>query len=1082
MTFDLSRIRFDARKDFLGVVMQQGRVQLDSDWNEWVAQLSRRLQTGTLDMFNGSVVPRVTPDGFLITLAGGTMSIGAGRIYVDGLLAENHGGLPLAWNPSLAELTGTAPLDFATQPYLRHYPSDEFSSASLPEGGQHLVYVDVWQRDVSAIEQPDLIETALGVDTTGRRQTVWQVKVLEGVGNISRDTPDEDIPGWREATEPSAARLSVGVGAPPDEEENPCLISPTAGYRGLENQLYRVEVHTGGPLGKATFKWSRDNATVASRVTHINPARDRITVESIGRDDLLRFNDGDWVEITDDWRELNNLPGDMRRIKAGGGVDEVARTLAFDTPLPAEPASINDSGNFPVGGNNATDPARNTRVRRWDHAGQVRREDGGVVQNLNDPGSNGEIVIPPAAIGLFIEHGIVVHFDLNPDADLHPSGGEFKSGDYWVFAARSADASVELLDRAAPLGTHHHYARLARVRFPNDETDFRTLWPAIVEAGDGDCGCSVCVTAEGHNSGTATIQQAIDSIKDTGGTVCLGIGSYNLDRPLDVIDARSLTIRGQGWATSLVGTEPGSILNIDHSKSVTLELFTVIASAGKSGVSSVVAVRNSIDFKADHINVLGLAVDSGTSIGIGLSGVMLGVDVSHCAIIAERGIAVEGSGKVSYALIAELSIEHNLFFCSQRAINFDEYSLHFGSSCINANLMLTGSDVAIVVTGAVLQKSQMLISENTILSSGDGIRAGVDCLTIKGNKISGTGRQSGNAIVLQQGLYPVSVDQLIISENRLSEFGGNAIAINCRFETISISENMIKEMGLGALVMSQDGAAERLSFNGNECHQLGLLARDDNTAFAAVQLIRVARSDLLNNVIAGVALQSISSPAVDALRTAAIGQLHVAGNRFFGIGPDRLSSVAGVNAAHCLPPFDRFSFENNSIERLGDENQKPTPINWQAINIMPDAVQVRYFAEAHFILNEKGGEGYLLTATGVDAVDSLASSVAIRGNYLRAHLTNVALNQSNQVGSLLFSENHCEVTGEGSKAFLLGDFRARTINVSNNHLIGARDRESMILATQIKRAIVIGNTATGPIVVQGDAVPLDINLTNIIGF
>ena len=110
------------------------------------------------------------------------------------------------------------------------------------------------------------------------------------------------------------------------------------------------------------------------------------------------------------------------------------------------------------------------------------------------------------------------------------------------------------------------------------------------------------------------------------------------------------------------------------------------------------------------------------------------------------------------------------------------------------------------------------------------------------------------------------------------------------------------------------------------------------------------------------------------------------------------------------------------------------------------------------------------------------AKVVIRGNHLRAHLTNVALNQSDQIDSLLFSENHCEVTGEGSKEFLLGDFRARTINVSNNHLIGARDRESMILATQIKRAIVIGNTATGPIAVQGAPVPFDINLTNIIGF
>ena len=197
MSFDLSRVRFDARQDFLGVVMQQGRVQLDADWNEWVAQLGRRLQAGSWDTFNGSVVPRTTPDGFRIEAAGGNLSIGPGRMYVDGLLAENHGGTPDAWDPHLAELAGTTALDYLDQP---HYPEPP----ALPAAGPHLVYLDVWQRDVTALQAPGLIEPAIGVDTTGRRQTVWQVKVLSNVGAISCATPDEDVPGWAAATAPSA--------------------------------------------------------------------------------------------------------------------------------------------------------------------------------------------------------------------------------------------------------------------------------------------------------------------------------------------------------------------------------------------------------------------------------------------------------------------------------------------------------------------------------------------------------------------------------------------------------------------------------------------------------------------------------------------------------------------------------------------------------------------------------------------------------------------------------------------------------------------------------------------------------------
>jgi hypothetical protein len=41
-----------------------------------------------------------------------------------------------------------------------------------------------------------------------------------------------------------------------------CEIAATAGYRRLENQLYRVEVHEGG--ASPTFKWSRENGSVAA--------------------------------------------------------------------------------------------------------------------------------------------------------------------------------------------------------------------------------------------------------------------------------------------------------------------------------------------------------------------------------------------------------------------------------------------------------------------------------------------------------------------------------------------------------------------------------------------------------------------------------------------------------------------------------------------------------------------------------------------------------------------------------------------------------------------------------------------------
>ena len=43
MSGDYSRWSFDPRRHFGAVLMQQGRVHTDADWNEWVATALRRI-------------------------------------------------------------------------------------------------------------------------------------------------------------------------------------------------------------------------------------------------------------------------------------------------------------------------------------------------------------------------------------------------------------------------------------------------------------------------------------------------------------------------------------------------------------------------------------------------------------------------------------------------------------------------------------------------------------------------------------------------------------------------------------------------------------------------------------------------------------------------------------------------------------------------------------------------------------------------------------------------------------------------------------------------------------------------------
>ena len=79
MSADLSRVRFDPLLDFSGVILQQGRLLLDGDFNELAAILDRRLRAETVDLTSfgpdpdhagSSWVPRQTPDGFRISVSG----------------------------------------------------------------------------------------------------------------------------------------------------------------------------------------------------------------------------------------------------------------------------------------------------------------------------------------------------------------------------------------------------------------------------------------------------------------------------------------------------------------------------------------------------------------------------------------------------------------------------------------------------------------------------------------------------------------------------------------------------------------------------------------------------------------------------------------------------------------------------------------------------------------------------------------------------------------------------------------------------------------------------------------------------
>jgi hypothetical protein len=597
VTFDTSRSTFDPWNDYAAVVMEQGRVLLDSDWNEWLAEISRRTRAGTLDLLGRAAYPPTTPFAFQITAAvsgtGNSVSIGRGRMYVDGLLAENHGDSSKAtWDPALAEPSGSPqpppttdpdPLDFTAQPYL--------PGASVPtDDGAYLAYLDVWTRPVTFLEDPTLIDKAVGVDTTGRLQTVWQVKFLAVPSGTtwSCGTPDSEIP----YPPASAGQLTTAV--IPNPASGPCCLTDDTGYTGAENQNYRVEIHQGGTgsdtanLTGATFKWSRDNGSVSTGVTSIasatntlNQPASQLTVLSLGRDQVLGFKPGDWIEILDDAHELNDqLPRELHQIDS---IDVASRTITLTTTLSAA---------FPVGD---PSPDSHTRIVRWDQSGKVYLEDGTTVWwDLGAPGSNGAIPVPGPDRTLILENGITVTFSLSS-----PTGG-FNVADFWTFAARTADGSVQELTAAPPQGIHHHYTKLSIVTFtsPPTYTDCRTPFPS---GGGGDCGCCcTCTVGDGivSTGKFSKIQDAINSLGSAGGEVCVRAGYY----PQNVVieNASDIVVHGCGWQTRIAsaslggGTSPApapvgvsgmnAVITVVGSSHIELRSFAVEAAADEVGV------------------------------------------------------------------------------------------------------------------------------------------------------------------------------------------------------------------------------------------------------------------------------------------------------------------------------------------------------------------------------------------------------------------------------------------------------------------------------------------------------------------
>ncbi|MGA2127573.1 MAG: DUF6519 domain-containing protein [Xanthobacteraceae bacterium] len=170
--------------------------------------------------------------------------IGAGRCYVGGVVCENDASVPYQQQP---DCPGLALPDSTADP------------------GPYLVYLDAWERAVSALEDETIRDPALGgPDTAARVQTVCQVRMVK--------LPADAAPA-----------------VPPRPQHGSLSVQATPGLSPDENLLYRVEIHDSGVAAGSAHTVHPGLPVIAADGARLTLARPH--------DDVRSWAAGQFVEL-----------------------------------------------------------------------------------------------------------------------------------------------------------------------------------------------------------------------------------------------------------------------------------------------------------------------------------------------------------------------------------------------------------------------------------------------------------------------------------------------------------------------------------------------------------------------------------------------------------------------------------------------------------------------------------------------------------------------------------------------------------------------------------------------------------------
>ncbi|MDT8320732.1 MAG: DUF6519 domain-containing protein [Xanthomonadales bacterium] len=478
---DFTRDTFNPQQQYSRVFLQQGRVSIDADFNEQVSILHHYQRLFATAVIGPHAAPWGCPHDFDVQVDGDEYSLNAGSYFVNGLLCVNEEVLK---ERSLKQLVGDHCDDL--------------------DNGVYVIYLDAWESHVNWIEDLRIREQALGgTDTATRARIDWRLRALcidQGVferwqsqveenasAGVSQDDHALFLQLIRDKVKPGTGTMKAQTGTGESKAPDLCRSDDSTGYRGRENQLYRVEICRPGTADEATFKWSRDNSSVVFPIRQLSGAT--VTLHELCRGHCGDLEVNNWVEIAGG--DQGGHCGSCRLYQvAEVDVDKARVTLSEEPELPDDRS------------------AEGTSLVRWDHSGgdemgipvslatdQPHELEDGIQIQFGEAGGTaaGEGTDAAAGDGVFVdENGNVVSSVTT----------RFQSGDYWLIPARSASNSIEWPVANGkpgwlpPHGVVHHYAPL-RILMRDDaewteQTDLRRVitrnWEMARDAVAADSG------------------------------------------------------------------------------------------------------------------------------------------------------------------------------------------------------------------------------------------------------------------------------------------------------------------------------------------------------------------------------------------------------------------------------------------------------------------------------------------------------------------------------------------------------------------------------------------------------------------